>query len=170
LEKYLLLPPPVTLFQDDGIALSKFSRMDRYEAASRTVLSLAESNSEDRPAIVHWLNSLVLELRQDSTAFSRSRAQERQIIESRTRNFNWNSSAPWLFFVRQGWTDRTFPEMIGIAQIMADGTGIELDREAKRRKSILFQWMDQHWHVLQPIANTMKIQLRPPKPESISYI
>jgi hypothetical protein len=38
-------------------------------------------------------------------------------------------------------------------------SGCPLDRDDKRQKSLLFKWFDDHWDILEPLANATELEI-----------
>jgi hypothetical protein len=71
------------------------------------------------------------------------------------------SSDGYKEFKKKGWTDLLMPELRSVGQAMAHIANIELDREAKRRKSVFFKWLDENWEVLQPVIPGLDLTFTP---------
>ncbi|KAH0786439.1 hypothetical protein GPJ56_009650 [Histomonas meleagridis] len=49
-------------------------------------------------------------------------------------------------------------ELVNIAAIIAENAGIKLDRDAKRRKSVLLKWFDENWTKIQPYLDYIVLE------------
>ncbi len=51
-------------------------------------------------------------------------------------------------------------ELLSIAQCVSEKTSVELDREAKRRKSVLLKWFDDNWDQILPTLQFVRMDMR----------
>ena len=78
---------------------------------------------------------------------------ERQRIALRMKGFNQKENSTWFELTRRFGSNVKRSELTSIAQVLADATNIILDRDAKRRKSVLLKWFDEHWLKLRPLLD-----------------
>jgi hypothetical protein len=103
------------------------------------------------------LRRLVDTLTLSSTPAADSLQQERRLIDDRIRNFDVNHSKPFVFFQERGWGDLKFPELKSICEVLSQKGRVPMDREAKRRKSVLFKWLEDNWVQLRPLVEELKL-------------
>jgi hypothetical protein len=125
----------------------------RYEQARERLCSLTDTDPKVSSSICRQLNLLVQTLITETSAASQSLRQERFYLEQRTQNFQVEESAPYRYFAQRDWASASFKELQSIASVIAQTAGIPLDRESKRRKPLLFKWLDEHWAQLKPVAD-----------------
>ena len=73
---------------------------------------------------------------------------ERRRIESRLNGFNPKDNRAWKAITEQFGVQIKQPELLSIATLVAENANIKLDRDAKRRKTVLIKWFDEHWDVI----------------------
>ncbi|OHT13542.1 hypothetical protein TRFO_03281 [Tritrichomonas foetus] len=49
-------------------------------------------------------------------------------------------------------------ELVNIAQVIADQASIKLDRDAKRRKNVLFKWFEENWTQITPYLDYIVLE------------
>jgi hypothetical protein len=79
------------------------------------------------------------------------------LIDDRIRDFDFSHSAPFRFFQERGWGELKFPEMKSICEVLAQKGHVAMDREAKRRKSVLFKWLETNWTQLRPLVEELEL-------------
>jgi hypothetical protein len=122
--------------------------MTRFRQACDQLCQVLQSKPNDQGQIHSHLTQLVGSLTWQSTQTSDALEQERAIIDARIRNFDINSSPPYAVFQAKGWNTMKFPEMVSVCEVLAKEGRVTMDREAKRRKPVLFKWMSDNWEVL----------------------
>lgn len=50
-------------------------------------------------------------------------------------------------------------ELLSIAKCVSEKTSVELDREAKRRKSVLLKWFDDNWDQILPTLQFVRLDI-----------
>lgn len=84
-------------------------------------------------------------------------AAERNRIDERIKDFDYERSTAWFELQRRGWDRLNQAELLRIAQILGTKTGISIDREAKRRKGVLVKWFDENMDLLGPKMGFIKL-------------
>lgn len=114
---------------------------NRYLHAKKEILNLIDKNPAAGASINRHLLHFISSMRFIETGCIQ---HERHRIDERIRNFEYERSEAWAELRRRGWDQLSQSELLSIAQILGKKLGIELDREAKRRKSILVKWFDEN--------------------------
>lgn len=78
---------------------------------------------------------------------------EKQRIAIRMNGFDYKENHVWDEIVKRFGSNIKRGELTNIAQLLADTAGIKLDRDAKRRKSVLLKWFDEHWEKVLPLLD-----------------
>ena len=74
--------------------------------------------------------------------------REKQRIANRLSGFNPRDNVAWRE-ISSRWGNIKQKELLSIAQVIANEAKIKLDRDARRRKSVLMKWFCEHWNVVQ---------------------
>ena len=114
---------------------------NRYLHAKKEIMNLIEKNPTASASINRHLLHFISSMRFIETGCIQ---HERHRIDERIRNFEYERSEAWAELRRRGWDQLSQAELLSIAQLLGKKLGIELDREAKRRKSILVKWFDEN--------------------------
>jgi hypothetical protein len=104
------------------------------------------------------LKKIVETLTASSTGVSKYQQQERLILNNRLQSFEMKKSKSFFFFQEQGWTTRPFSNLVSIAELFSHKTGILMDRESKRRKTLLFKWLEDNWEACLPYAQRLDLE------------
>jgi hypothetical protein len=76
--------------------------------------------------------------------------QEKERIASRLNGFNPKDNMVWRAISDRFGANIKQPELLSIATVISKSTGIKLDRDAKRRKSVLIKWFEENWASIAP--------------------
>jgi hypothetical protein len=125
--------------------------LDRLELARQSLTRISAADPEAGREILHGLNNLVRVIRFDKAPVSHLLRLERDVISDRVRHFSIEDSRPWRYFLSRGWDNLSVKEYVTIGRVWANEAGLDIDREAKRRKEVLFNWLDCHWEQIMPI-------------------
>ena len=79
--------------------------------------------------------------------------REKRRIANRLQGFNPKDNTAWYQITQKFGSNIKQPELLSIAEVCANSAGIKLDRDAKRRKSVLIKWFDENWPRIQPFLN-----------------
>jgi hypothetical protein len=77
-------------------------------------------------------------------------SREKERISGRLGDFNPKDSPVWREITRRFGKNLKQPELLSMANVLASNAGIKLDRDARRRKTVLLKWFDENWTVIQP--------------------
>jgi hypothetical protein len=64
--------------------------------------------------------------------------------------FDEKSSVAYSFLHDRFWPKPSRHELLSLAQVVSEHLHILLDREAFRRKRVLFKWYDENWGMVEP--------------------
>jgi hypothetical protein len=130
----------------------------RFLQAAQSLAELADRRPEVEIELRRRCQELLKTMKESQTAASPSIQQERSTIQGRMQGFEYRRCAAWQEFERRGWAQLRFPEYVSIALVLSNASNIALDRESKRRKPVLFKWLDDNWLVVQPILQRLDIE------------
>jgi len=82
---------------------------------------------------------------------------EKRRIAIRMGSFDSKDNRVWQEISRRFGANIKQAELTNIAQVIADSAQIKLDRDAKRRKSVLLKWFDEHWNEIHPFLDFVVI-------------
>jgi hypothetical protein len=78
---------------------------------------------------------------------------EKRRIASRLSGFNPKETPVWQEITRRFGPNVKQPELVSIASVLAQSANIRLDRDAKRRKSVLIKWFQENWDNVPPFLD-----------------
>jgi hypothetical protein len=87
--------------------------------------------------------------------------QERRRIADRLSGFDHRDNNVWKSLSQRFGTNVKQAELLSIALVLAERAGINLDRDAKRRKSVLVKWFDENWGAIEPYLDYVVLQTAP---------
>jgi hypothetical protein len=76
---------------------------------------------------------------------------ERERIQRRVQGFNWKKSGAWLHLSFIYGPKLNQAELISIAELCSQKLHIKLDRDARRRKTVILKWFTEHWRQIHPL-------------------
>jgi hypothetical protein len=78
-------------------------------------------------------------------------SSEIQRIQRRIEGFDWQESGIWAFLCWLFGPKLSQDELVSLGGLVARTLGIQLDRDARRRKSVMIKWFEEHWIEIQPL-------------------
>jgi hypothetical protein len=129
----------------------------RYLCARAALEFLCATDQQATEHIQGGLQKIATLLGKGASAASEALTHEREAIRMRTDHFDHQMSEPYRFFSERKWNELTFREQVAIGEVMAVETAVPMDREAKRRKPVMFKWMADNWEALRPLALLMEV-------------
>jgi hypothetical protein len=84
--------------------------------------------------------------------------KEKERIAERLGGFNSKDNVVWKEITHRFGSNLKQPELLSIAHVLASHAGLKLDRDAKRRKSVLVKWFDEHWSQLCPYLDYVVLE------------
>jgi hypothetical protein len=85
----------------------------------------------------------------------------RHVTRRKDSDFSYEESRAYRTFESRDWHRLRLPEYVAIATILAQRTQLTIDRDSKRKKNVLFQWMEAHWDVLAPWVEVLQLVIAP---------
>jgi hypothetical protein len=134
---------------------------DRYPKAKAELLRVIQENSKDGDAIQAQMSRLAKNLQDGGPDVSKYQVCSRRAVNKRRRCFDMKHSEAFRYFESLGWDKIPFAQLRGLIQIIAGlaDIGYLLDRDSKREKRLLFQWIDHHWDLLKPHLDQTKLEI-----------
>jgi hypothetical protein len=84
--------------------------------------------------------------------------KEKVRILGRLKDFNARDCSVWREITSRFGRNVKQPELLSIAAVLAAHANIRLDRDAKRRKTVLVKWFDENWPALQPYLDFVVLE------------
>ena len=84
--------------------------------------------------------------------------KEKERIASRLSGFNPKDNMVWHEITQRFGASIKQPELLSIATVLAQNANIKLDRDAKRRKSVLVKWFEENWAVIKPFLDYVVLE------------
>jgi hypothetical protein len=131
---------------------------ERFAAACECLTRIQSQRPDIGTKIQKEVARLLETLNEGSTGASEGQQQERHILEERLRGFVMEASRSYLFFQSRGWENCPFDNLKSIAEVFSRAANVPMDRDAKRRKPVLFRWFEDHWDELRPFAERLEIE------------
>ena len=85
--------------------------------------------------------------------FPKNTCDEKQRIALRMNGFDLKENHIWEELTKRFGSNIKRGELTNIAKVLAEAANIKLDRDAKRRKSVLLKWFDEHWDTIYPLLD-----------------
>ena len=82
---------------------------------------------------------------------------ERERIQIRLSGFKPKSSFAYKELIAR-FGNICHYDLLSIAQVLATAAGLTIDRDAKRRKSVLIKWFDENWITISPFLNYVVLE------------
>jgi hypothetical protein len=87
----------------------------------------------------------------DPRLFLSDRASEEcERVKKRVSGFDWKTSPAWIYLSETYGPKLKQDELVSIAEAVTPKINIKLDRDARRRKSVIVKWFQDHWLSIQP--------------------
>jgi hypothetical protein len=84
--------------------------------------------------------------------------QEKQRIAQRLQGFNSKDNPAWKAIAQRFGPAIKQGELLSIATVLAENANIRLDRDAKRRKSVLLKWFEENWTAVSPFIDYVVLE------------
>jgi hypothetical protein len=129
--------------------------------AKSELLRLAEEDSEIEQQIRARPVHLLEVFRMGVPDVSRYQQLEDRNVAARRRKFDIASSRAFMCFQERHYDRIPLKFLVGIAKVLAGVAGLTngIDRDAKREKYWLFYWLECHWERLDPLMNSLMIEI-----------
>jgi hypothetical protein len=79
-----------------------------------------------------------------------SRSAEIERVLQRTRGWTWQRSHAWAQLTLAYGPKVTQEELVSLAELISRQLRIRLDRDARRRKSVMIMWFEENWWQIWP--------------------
>ena len=146
----------------------------RFRDAANELLKTIGSNESSVSFVKPQIDSLILQVQRYITECAsrcdmeevgcETKVQKNNIYDERERiamrmeGFNQKDNCAWLELTKRFGQNIKRSELMNIAQVLADAANIKLDRDAKRRKSVLLKWFDEHWTRIRPLLDYIVLE------------
>ena len=97
-------------------------------------------------------------MKAQTPAFEGSVTKEKERIANRLGNFNPKDTPVWREITQRFGSSIKQPELLSIATVLAQNANIKLDRDAKRRKSVLVKWFEENWQIIRPYLDYVVLE------------
>lgn len=104
--------------------------------------------------IERHLRNLVQALLGNETSTQRNARKDRQIVAERCCNFSPETTEAYKYFTDKGIAPDRIHDLRTLGEILSKLSGIDIDRESKRRSICFWKWLHENWEILRPIAET----------------
>jgi hypothetical protein len=71
------------------------------------------------------------------------------------QGFDYRLCSAYHYFEHRQWATLKTTELVSIGHAVGDVAAVQMDREARRRKPVLFKWPQEHWEQFQPILENL---------------
>ena len=134
----------------------------RYNQVRSRLYQLTMSlSADDQDKLSNELNSLVRLLNGTEIAVSRQTQSERIKITEKTKDFIWKGTPAAEYVQAKGWNNLQKVELGGIIEIIVKGMSqsrpIKIDREVRRRKSVMLAWFDRNFEEIRPYLDQIRL-------------
>jgi hypothetical protein len=85
-------------------------------------------------------------------------SKEKDRIASRLNGFNSKDNSVWKAITQRFGANIKQPELLSMALILASHANVKLDRDAKRRKSVLIKWFEENWSAIEPFLQFVVLE------------
>ena len=90
-------------------------------------------------------------------AYSEANNEKKRISE-RLNGFNPRDNNAWKEISRRFGSNIKHPELLSIANVLASSANVRLDRDAKRRKTVLIKWFQENWAAISPFLDYVVLE------------
>ena len=87
--------------------------------------------------------------------------REKQRIAERLGDFDAKRCPVWRKITQRFGNAIKQPELLSIARVLADQLNLKLDRDAKRRKSVLIKWFAENWELVGDLIDYVQLEDAP---------
>lgn len=92
------------------------------------------------------------------SATDKQNRKDAAMTRDRLANFDWNTCQARMVLERL-FERMNGASMLSLAQVVSEKLGISLDREATRRKSVLYKWFDENLTVIEDfLSNSVVVE------------
>ncbi|KAH0792101.1 hypothetical protein GPJ56_003900 [Histomonas meleagridis] len=102
----------------------------------------------------------IVDLSYQRNLYSEASAEKKRITE-RLNGFNPRENNAWKEISRRFGASIKHPELLSIATVLANYANVRLDRDAKRRKTVLIKWFQENWATVSPYLDYVVLEDSP---------
>ena len=84
--------------------------------------------------------------------------REKERIADRLKNFNPKDNPVWHKITQKFGPNIKQPELLSIAEVLSNSANVKLDRDAKRRKTVLIKWFSENWAAISPYLDFVVLE------------
>lgn len=84
--------------------------------------------------------------------------REKERISDRLHGFDPKDNIAWKEITQRFGTNIKQPELLSIAEVLANYANVKLDRDAKRRKTVLIKWFSENWSLISPYLSYVVLE------------
>ncbi|KAH0788594.1 hypothetical protein GPJ56_007276 [Histomonas meleagridis] len=84
--------------------------------------------------------------------------REKERINDRLHGFDPKDNIAWKEITKRFGTNIKQPELLSIAEVLANYANVKLDRDAKRRKTVLIKWFSENWPLISPYLHYVVLE------------
>jgi hypothetical protein len=126
--------PPIDSLKDDA-------------SLAQLALLMSYTNATGNMDFSQLVNSAQLDL-----------SKEKDRIARRLGGSNAKDSPVWKAITQRFGSNIKQPELLSMAQVLAAQANVRLDRDAKRRKSVLIKWFEENWTAVEPFLQYVVLE------------
>ena len=89
---------------------------------------------------------------------SNDNIKEKDRIFQRMSGFDPKDNQAWREITARFGSNIKHPELLSIAEVLAKNANVKLDRDAKRRKTVLIKWFSENWVAISPFLNYVVLE------------
>lgn len=127
---------------------------DTIQEVSKNQISFPSAKKKQKKLEIKTNSQMHTENKIRKQAIKLRREKER--LQTRLQGFDYKKSYVYQQIYQQ-FGVITFSELTSIATLVSKTIHISLDRDAKRRKIVLYKWFDEHWNQIQPYIQYIRL-------------
>lgn len=148
------------------MSMKSHARDTLLEAADNLIHAL-----QTRPLFTDYVSSYVNEMSKKINEMNNVlNGKEIARVNMRLSNFDVKNSNIVAELYKRFGSDIRHKELLAVADVVSQKAEIKIDRDAKRRKKVLFKWFEENWELIHPLLDFVVLE-EPNKvsePETIS--
>jgi hypothetical protein len=130
----------------------------RFQKAVAQLLNMVLTNPGIQSDTAESLRAVAQQFGGDAFGVPDRLQKERKSLNNRMKGLH-KVPSPWNHVLEErGLINMRFSEIVALVEVMANSVGLPMDRECKRRKTVLFEWVDHHWAVLAPVLPLLSLE------------
>lgn len=121
-------------------------------------LLMSVTDEKDKKMIGNKLESLLLCLNKQVDKNTIQTKNDRKKVNERMGGFDQSTSRAYAELQRRKWDKKSQPELLSILLILANKQNLQVDREVKRRKEVMFKWFDENFDTVYPFFDCISFE------------